>query len=191
MNRRWTCYVSKIKKLLDNYETHISIPWRDVAAAQRVIFCVYTETDELRLRAKVDEFEIVTVKRKHKWLHYDLTDTFAKWLVKQKYAKSYFEKPKLLTNLLPRYVDFIDEEFDLFIKEKGADDNTVVAVSGIGTVFGFIKVREFVDRVASKVSGRLLIMFPGSYENNKYSLLDAYDGWNYHAFPITADKEII
>lgn len=28
-----------------------------------------------------------------------------------------------------------------------------------------------------------------SYENNNYRLLDGYDGWNYLAVPITADKE--
>ena len=39
------------------------------------------------------------------------------------------------------------------------------------------------------VAGRLLIFFPGSYENNNYRLLDAYDGWNYLAVPITADKD--
>ena len=36
--------------------------------------------------------------------------------------------------------------------------------------------------------GRLLVFFPGSYENNNYRLLDGYDGWNYLAVPITADK---
>ena len=39
----------------------VKMPWRDDAApAQRVIFCVYPEYDELRLRARLDEFEIVT-----------------------------------------------------------------------------------------------------------------------------------
>ena len=50
-------------------------------------------------------------------------------------------------------------------------------------------MREVVDDIAPLVTGRLLIFFPGAYENNNYRLLDAYDGWNYLAVPITADKE--
>lgn len=49
--------------------------------------------------------------------------------------------------------------------------------------------RHLVDRLAPMVEGRLLVFFPGSYENNNYRLLDGYDGWNYLAVPITADKE--
>jgi len=36
--------MSKIKRLIQSYKKFIEIPWRsDVAAAQRVIFCVYNE----------------------------------------------------------------------------------------------------------------------------------------------------
>ena len=38
------------------------------------------------------------------------------------------------------------------------------------------------------VPGRLVVFFPGSYEDNNYRLLDAYDGWGYLAVPITADQ---
>jgi hypothetical protein len=30
-----------------------------------------------------------------------------------------------------------------------------------------------------------VIFFPGHFEHNNYRLLDARDGWNYHAVPIT------
>ena len=51
--------MSRIKRLTLSYSKYVAVPWRgDVAAAQRVIFCVYNETEELSLRAKVDEFEI-------------------------------------------------------------------------------------------------------------------------------------
>jgi hypothetical protein len=44
--------------------------------------------------------------------------------------------------------------------------------------------------VADAVPGRLLVLFPGEYENNSYRLLDARDGWSYLAVPITAHQEI-
>jgi hypothetical protein len=46
-----------------------------------------------------------------------------------------------------------------------------------------------VDAFAPLVKGRLLVFFPGSFDDNNYRLLNSYDGWNYLAVPITADKE--
>jgi hypothetical protein len=60
----------------------------------------------------------------------------------------------------------------------------------VGSLFGFLKVKQVVDELAPLVPGRLLVFFPGSYENNNYRLLDGYDGWDYLAVPITADTEI-
>jgi len=40
--------VSRVKQLVQSYGSHIAVPWRnDAAAAQRVIFCVYNENEEL------------------------------------------------------------------------------------------------------------------------------------------------
>lgn len=182
--------MSKIKRLTLSYSKYIAVPWRDdAAAAQRVIFCVYNETEELRLRAKVDEFEIATRAAGHDWALFDLTDTFPNWLASQRYAKSYFEKPNLLLTLLPKYLTYIETVFAAFLQTKGANEGFVVALKGVGSLFGFLKVKEVVDKLAPLAKGRLLVFFPGSYEDNNYRLLDGYDGWNYLAVPITADKE--
>lgn len=183
--------MSRVKRLIQSYSKYIAVPWRsDAAAAQRVIFCVYNETEELRLRAKVDEFEIATRAAGHEWALFDLTDSFPAWLASQRYAKSYFQKPNLLSPLLPKYLSYIQTEFAAFLEAKSVDENFVVALQGVGSLFGFLKVKEVVDKLAPEVKGRLLVFFPGSYEDNNYRLLDGYDGWNYLAVPITADKEI-
>jgi hypothetical protein len=182
--------VSKIKRLVQAYSKHIAIPWRiDAAAAQRVIFCVYAEHEELRLRAKIEEFELVTKQAGHDWKLFDLTDTFPNWLSAQRYSKSYFQKPHLLSTVLGNYQSFITSEFASFIQAMGVGANCVVAVKGVGSLFGLLKVKDVVEKLAPLVEGRLLIFFPGSYEDNNYRLLDGYDGWNYLAVPITADKE--
>lgn len=181
--------MGKLKRLLQSWERFIRTPWRnDVAAAQRVVFCVYDPIEERSLRSRIGEFELATLAAGHGWQHFDLTDTFAQWLGSQRYAQKYFEKPELLGTLLPKYLEFLEGRFATFIEQVSIDSNTVVAVSGVGSVFGLSKVKDVVDAFAPRVSGRLLVFFPGSFENNNYRLLDGYDGWNYLAVPITADQ---
>lgn len=183
--------MSRVKRLIDAYAQHIAIPWRtDAAASQRIIFCVYNENDERRLRAKTDEFELATRQAGHDWALFDLTHTFAHWMAVQKYAESYFQKPALLETRLHNYLVYIIEHFKQFVHQSGINSNSVAAICGVGSLFGFLKVKQVVDELAPLVPGRLLVFFPGSYENNNYRLLDGYDGWDYLAVPITADTEI-
>ena len=56
---------------------------------------------------------------------------------------------------------------------------------------GFSRISEILPMVEGDMKGRLLVFFPGVYEQNNYRLLDARDGWNYLAVPITAsDAEV-
>nr|MBF4365966.1 DUF1788 domain-containing protein [Vibrio anguillarum] len=47
-------------------------------------------------------------------------------------------------------------------------------------------VSGVVESLAEKVTGRLVVFFPGEVQNNNYQLLDAKDGWGYHATAISA-----
>lgn len=183
--------MNRIDLLIQSYSKFIGVPWKsDIAAAQRVIFCVYNENDELRLQARLDEFEIETRKAEHAWNAFDLTDTFADWLSSQRYAEKYFKQPHLLPTLLPKYLAFIEAQFKAFLERSESDENAVVALKGVGSLFGLLKVKELVDTLAPFVSGRLLVFFPGDMPSpNNFRLLDGYDGWNYHAIPITAANQ--
>ena len=184
--------MSRVKRLVESYERFIRGPWPpDAASAQRVIFCVYPESEELRVRAQVGEFELATQRGGHEWLCVDLTDSFPQWMATQKYAEKYFRMPSALNTVLHRYVDWLEACVRAEIEREGAGDNHVVALSGVGTLFELVRVKELVDRVAPLVEGRLLVFFPGSFENNNYRLLDGYDGWNYLATPIRADKDFL
>ena len=48
-----------------------------------------------------------------------------------------------------------------------------------------MRVSQLMERVAPTIRGRLLVFFPGEHEHTTYRLLDARDGWNYLAVPIT------
>ena len=177
--------MSRIDDLCRNYERFVSLPWPDhLAGLQRVWFAVYDRMDERRLRARLDEFQIATVRAGHSWRLCDLTDIFAEWMVAQEYKESYFEDPELLASALPDFLEFTANRLRSELEQADAD--TVVAVLGAATIFGFSRVSELMDAVKGNIGGRLLVFFPGEYEANNYRLLDARDGWNYLATPITA-----
>ena len=183
--------MKKIKQLINNYGIFIQLPWKDdLAADQRVIFCVYDQSNELNLRARIDEFEIATRKADHGWFCFDLTNTFAVWMSKNRYIKSYFVQPELLQNLMEAYLTFLTEEFQIFVEQNECTENDVITLCGVSSLFGLLKVKELVDKTSRLTKGRLVVLFPGTFENNNYKLLDAYDGWNYLAVPITSETQI-
>ena len=54
-----------------------------------------------------------------------------------------------------------------------APERSVVAISGVASLFGFVKISEVLPLVEGHIPGRLLVFFPGVYENHNYRLLDA------------------
>ncbi len=54
-----------------------------------------------------------------------------------------------------------------------------------------MRVSSLIERVEDGVRGRLLIFFPGEYANNVYRFMDARDGFNYMAVPITSIESFI
>lgn len=181
---------SRVDGLIEAYARHVGLPWdRGLAPPQRVWFAVYPKEEERRLRYKVEAFQLATTDPKgaaKRWVLVDLTDCFSRWLDAEKYRESYFKSPKMLAPKLPRFLDFAAGEVVAAAEAQGADEHTVVAVLGVASLFGFVQVSDLVPRIVSHMTGRLLVFFPGSREGNVYKLLDAREGWNYLATPITA-----
>jgi hypothetical protein len=181
---------SRIARLLHNYERHASLPWpRALAGAQKVWFAVYDKADERRLRARLGEFELATKRTKHGWALCDLTDAFPAWMAAHEYRDSYFEAPELLEVALDDFRESVAMKVRAALWEADAD--TVVALLGAASLFGFIKISEVISMVQSEIPGRMLVFFPGEYDNNMYRLLDARDGWNYMAVPITGQEGVL
>ena len=183
---------SKVTKLASAYRQHLTVPWQaGLAAIQRVIFAVYDKADELRLRANVEEFALVTQQAGKQWLLLDVTNAFPEWMSAQEYRDAYFECPEDLagyqTGELTEFIAHLTAKLKARISAE-AGPNTVVAVMGVGTLFGLARVSSLVEGIKEAVEGRLLVFFPGEYhpENHTYRLLDARDGWNYLAVPLLA-----
>lgn len=184
---------SKVTKLVASYREHLGVPWQSgLAAIQRIIFAVYDKTDELRLRANIDEFALATQQAGKKWLLVDLTNAFPQWMAALEYRDAYFESPEDLagyqTGELTEFVTSLSAKLKQQLTEQGGPD-TVVALMGVGALFGLARVSSVVESIKDSVQGRLLVFFPGEYhpENHSYRLLDARDGWNYLAVPLLAD----
>jgi hypothetical protein len=186
--------MGQIERLIQNYDTRVSLPWEsNLPGPQRIWFAVYNKAEERRLRRRLDEFYISTQRAKHGWIMVDLTDVFAQWLANHDYREGYFENPEPLEPESPPLDDFkealVQQVTDVLTSPK-ADESSVVALYGVGSLFGFMKTSDLVAKVEPIVRGRLLVFFPGEHENNTYRFLDARDGWNYLAVPITSDEGV-
>ena len=177
--------MGQVEGLATAYERHVGAPWqRTVAGAQRVMMVVYEKEQERTLRARLGEFEHATRRSHHGWKLVDCTTWFAEWMAKQEYRDAYFEDPSLLAMMLEgEFHDSITQR--LSAELKASDENTVVALMGVASLYGFMRVSELIRSVEQSIRGRLLVLFPGTKNENKYRLLDARDGWNYLANSIT------
>jgi hypothetical protein len=162
--------MARIEDLAESYRRHIATPWqRTVAGAQRVAMVIYDKELERTVRARKLEFETATRQAGHDWHEIDLSTAFAEWMAADDYRDEYFSSPD-----------------DLQLK---LDAEFVVAIFGVGSLFGFARISQVLKMIEADIRGRLLVFFPGQFERNNYRLLDARDGWNYLAVPITLHGE--
>lgn len=180
--------MARIEDLAEVYGQHIASPWqRTVAGAQRVIAVEYDKELERVLRARRGEFETRTVAAGHDWHEIDLTKAFAEWLSADEYRDAYFASPEdLKLKLDAEFPEVVAERVRVGLTKPDVTENSVVALLGVGSLLGFAHVSDLLKRVETDIRGRLLLFFPGTIDNNRFSLLDAHDGWNYMAVVISA-----
>lgn len=179
--------MGRIEELADHYAKHVALPWeRGVAGAQRVVMVVYDKEAERMLRARRQLFATATEAAGHDWHELDLSDAFAAWLAADDFRDAYFESPEdLELKLKTELLDVLAGKVRAALTAPDVTDKSVVALFGVGSLFGFARVSHVVQAVERDIRGRLVIFFPGHFEQNNYRLLDARDGWNYLAVPIT------
>ncbi len=179
--------MSRIDDLISNYQRLTRLPWpTGLAPAQRVWMAVYSPDDERRLRLHLQEFDTASKAAGHEWALIDITNAFEKWMASHEYREAYFESPDdLQMKLDAEFSDYVAARIRSVLARADVTDNSVVAVLGVGSLFGFARVSQVLKLVEGDVKGRLVVFFPGQFEQNNYRLLDARDGWNYMAVPIS------
>ncbi len=180
---------SRVERLAGAYERHVAAPWRrTLAGAQRVVFVVYDKEMERTLRARVGEFEQATRSAGHGWTLVDCTRWFAEWMARDEYRDAYFENPFLLgLKLESEFRAESARKLTGALEQAGESD--VVALLGVASLYGFLRVSDLIRAVEPAVRGRLVVFFPGGRSENNFRLLDARDGWNYLAQAITLHDE--
>jgi hypothetical protein len=181
--------MNRIEALSRKFEQHISLPWQQqLTATEKTIFVVYPKEDERRLRAQRDLFAQAALKASHPWEELFLDNSFAEWMAGQEYAEEYFEFPEdVRQKLETEFRDDVAAQIQQRLKETPED--AVLAVFGVGTLYGCCHVSAVLEQLQGAVRGRLVVFFPGSHDQNVYHLLDARDGWGYLAYPITLTEE--
>lgn len=181
--------MSAVEGLVRAYERFVRLPWdAGLAGPQRVWFAIYDPPQERRLRWRVEEFAAATRNAGHAWQLVDLTDAFAQWMADHEYREAYFEDPEAMQlTLREDFSASVADKVSAVLTATDVDESTVVAVLGLGSLFGLTRAARLFETVAPEIRGRLLAFFPGRRDGSNYHLLDAGDGWNYLAVPITAD----
>jgi hypothetical protein len=181
--------VSYVDELLDAYRRFVSLPWQqNLAGPQRVWMAVYPPEHERRLRLHLPAFNEATNEHGHSRAL--VTTSFERWMADHTYRETYFEEPELLSTALPAFFAHLVEDVRSQLSVHSAPDG-VVALLGAGTLFGLgdsVKVSALLNAVNDAIAARLLVFFPGDHEGSSYRLLDARDGWNYLAIPITPNR---
>ena len=188
--------MSRLDQLEERYRSHVAIPLRSgLPLAQRIWFLVYAPEDERRLQNRLTEFEIATTDAGLHWREIDLDGSYAAW-IDAAYGDDDDERRSVLFDremaedyANPGFRDFLVEKICATIAAVPEDeaDSTVFAIHGLMELYDFIHVSEVMEEMGREIRGVLLLFFPGARQGNSYRFLEARDGWDYLATPITAD----
>lgn len=183
--------MARIEDLAERYGRHIATPWqRTIAGAQRVIMVVYDKEMERTLLARKLAFETATTQAGHDWHEIDIADVFARWMAGDEYREEYFASPEdLQLKLEAEFAEHVAERVRSVLTKPEVTESSVVALFGAGALFGFVRISQVLKLIERDIKGRLVVFFPGHKDGNAYRLLDARDGWNYLAVPITLHGE--
>ncbi len=178
---------TRIDLLVEAYERVVKEPWSSALSGQeRIWFLVYDPAEQRKVDLRLGDFETAAIKAKKKWKGISLKQCFPSWMANHEYKESYFQKPKVIVDQLeasfiPYAIQFLKNEMNKIEQ----DEDTLIALKDVSSIFGFARLSEILKSCDKDFKGRLLIFFPGEFEQNHYRLLDARDGWDYLARPIT------
>ena len=181
--------MGRIEELADKFGIYLELPPSGIGlAAERVLMVVYDEDLERTFRERVVEFEMRTTTAGRKWKQLDCTGIISDWMTQLDYRESYFAEPEHLgTKIEGEFKNVVVDRLRAAL--QGMDASSVLAVTGIASLYGFVRFSEIIREVDADIRGCLAVFFPGTKDKSNYRLLDARDGWNYLAHSISLHSE--
>lgn len=178
---------SKVDSLLESFEMVINEPWvGTLATSERTMFLVYDPAEQRKIDFRLPDFESATRKASKDWVLISLKSCFPSWMASHDYRDEYFNDPDALVDQLEfDFKHFSISFINKAIADHQTDEKTLVVIKDCSSLFGFSRLSDILNGIDPHFKGRLLVLFPGEFEQNHYRLLDARDGWNYLARPIT------
>lgn len=178
---------TRIDLLLDAYEKVVQEPWSSALSGQeRIWFLVYDPAEQRKVDLRLGDFETIAVKSGKKWESISLKQCFPSWMANHEYKEDYFTNPEYIVDQLEaEFIPFAIQYLKGELQKIEQDQDTLIAIRDVSSLFGFGRLSEILKSCDKDFRGRLLIFFPGEFEHNHYRLLDARDGWDYLARPIT------
>lgn len=179
--------LSKIDQLLEVFEKVVNEPWSAALSGQeRIWFLVYDPAEQRKVDLRLGDFESTAIRAGKKWKDISFKRCFPSWMADHEYKEDYFSNPEYIVDQLeaefiPYAIQFLKNE----LKKIEQGEDTLFALKDVSSLFGFARLSEILRSCDKDFKGRLLIFFPGEFEHNQYRLLDARDGWDYLARPIT------
>jgi hypothetical protein len=176
--------VSAIDDACNAYERQLKEPWTaHLSGPERVWMLAYRPDSERRLRHRLPMFLTATEAAGRTWQLINVTTSFEQWLDTHEYRDEYLADPDALYHgPLDDFADHLTKEVVSQLRQ--ATNQTVSVLLGAASLFGLVRLSRLLGAVADEIPGRMLVLFPGTREDNNYRLLDGYDGWNYLAVPI-------
>jgi hypothetical protein len=178
---------TRIELLIEAFTRVINEPWSSSLSGQeRIWFLVYDPAEQRKVDLHLGDFETESLRAGKKWRSISMKNCFPSWMSTHEYREDYFLSPEYIVDQLeaefiPFAIDFLKQE----LAKLDQDEETLIALKDVSSIFGFVRLSEILKSCDRGFKGRLLIFFPGEFEHNHYRLLDARDGWDYLARPIT------
>ena len=178
---------TRIELLIEAFTKVVNEPWPSALSGQeRIWFLVYDPAEQRKIDLHLGEFETATMRAEKKWKCISLKQCFPIWMANHEYKEDYFTSPEYIVDQLeaefiPFAIQFLKNE----LARVDQTENTLIVLKDVSALFGFARLSEILKSCDKDFKGRLLIFFPGEFEQNHYRLLDARDGWDYLARPIT------
>lgn len=182
--------MSKIDQLAAVFRDHVGVGWpASSSGAQRVIMLVYDPNDERAVRRNLALFAQAAQSHQYGWHNVDLTPAFAGWLGTHRYREEYFNEPDmLLAGANERFTKYAAGVILQVLQRPEHTTREIVGLTGAASVFGIASLSDILARVEHAIKGRLAVFFPGRSRDGRYRLLDARDGWDYHAVAIQVES---